>query len=126
MAHPRRPNRKPGLFKRVQKICLGLPETTEKEAWGGPTFRVRDKMIAMYMDDHHGSGEVALWIKAAEGVQQELVDLDPERFFRPPYMGPSGWVGVRLEGRPDWGQVSDLVTEAYRLTAPKKLVKLLD
>jgi hypothetical protein len=126
LAHPSRPNRKPAVLKRVQKLCLGLPETTEKQAWGGPTFRIRDKMIAMYMDNHHGNGRVALWIKAADGVQQELIDLDPERFFKPPYMGPSGWVGVCLGKNTDWGQVTDLVTEAYRLTAPKKLARLLD
>jgi len=126
MAHPRHRLTRPALLKKARATCLALPETTEKEAWGTPTFRVRDKMIAMYHENHHGDGRVALWIKAAEGVQDLLVRSDGERFFVPPYVGPKGWVGVRLDRKPDWNQVADLVTEAYRLTAPKRLVARLD
>jgi hypothetical protein len=111
---------------RVREICLGLPEAIEKEAWGGPTFRVK-KMFAMYVDDHHGDGRLALWIKSTAEDQDVLVDNDPERFFVPPYMGPAGWVGVRLEkDRVDWGVVEELVEDGYRLVAPKKLVARLD
>ncbi len=78
------------------------------------------------MNDHHDDGRVAAWCKAHHVDQQELVDADPERFFVPPYVGPSGWVGVRLDRGLDWGIVSDLVEQAYRLTAPKTLSGLLD
>lgn len=111
---------------RVREICLGLPEAIEKEAWGGPTFRVK-KMFAMYVDDHHGDGRLALWIKSTAEDQDVLVDNDPERFFVPPYMGSSGWIGVRLEkGRVDWDVVEELVEDGYRLVAPRKLAAQLD
>ncbi len=127
MAHPRRLVTKPTLLKRVRRICLALPEASEKEAWGGPTFRVRGhKMFAMHMDNHHGDGRVALWLNAATGAQDERVESDPERFFVPPYMGPRGWVGVRLDRKPDWSAIGALVEESYRLVAPRKLVALLD
>lgn len=119
---------KPGSpLTRVRKICLALPEATEKKAWGAPTFRVRDKkMVAMFMDNHHGDGRVALRLNSADGVQNMLVDADPKRFFVPPYQGPCGWIGVRLDIDVDWDEVSDLVEESYRLPAPKKLVAELD
>lgn len=118
--------RHPGLAQ-LRRICLSFPEATEKQAWGAPTFRVRDKLFAHYRNDHHGDGRVAAWVKARPGVQGDLVEMDPERFFVPPYVGPSGWVGVRLErGRVAWDEVAELVAEAYRMTAPKRLLALLD
>lgn len=115
------PKTSPALEK-VRRICRSLPEATEKVAWGAPTFRVRDKLFAHYRENHHGDGRVALWCKASDGVQELLVDSDPERFFVPPYVGPSGWVGVRLErDRVDWDGVAALLEEAWRLTAPKRL-----
>ncbi len=111
---------------RVRGICLGLPEAIEKEAWGGPTFRLK-KMFAMFVDDHHGDGRLALWIKSTAEDQDVLVDSDPERFFVPPYMGANGWIGVRLEkDRVDWDLVEELVEDGYRLIASKKLVAVLD
>jgi len=126
MAHARRVVTKPRLLTKARKLCLGLPQATEKEAWGGPTFRVRNKMFAMYMDNHHGSGRVAFWLKAPDGAQETLVESDPERFFVPPYVGPNGWVGVYLDKKADWGEVTDLVEEAYRLVAGKRLCAELD
>jgi hypothetical protein len=126
MAHPARPNRRPRLLERVRAICLGWPEASEKIAWGGPTFRVKDKLFAMYLDDHHGDGRIALWIKAPEGVQELLIEAEPERFFRPPYVGPSGWIGVRLDGAVDWSEITDLLADGYRLAAPKRLVAQFD
>jgi hypothetical protein len=115
------PRTNPALTK-LRRICLGLPETSEKEAWGAPTFRVRGKLFAHYRENHHGDGRLAAWLKAEPGVQHELVEADAERFFVPPYVGPSGWVGVRLErSRVDWGIVRELVHEAWQLTAPPRL-----
>lgn len=126
MAHPARPNRRPRLLEQVRAICLGWPEASEKIAWGGPTFRVKDKLFAMYLDDHHGDGRIALWVKAPPGVQALLVEAEPERFFRPPYVGPSGWIGVRLDGAVDWDEITDFLADGYRLAAPKTLAAVFD
>lgn len=111
---------------RLQKLCLALPEATEKIAWGAPTFRVRGKMFAMFVDNHHGDGRVAVWVKAALGVQQLLVDARPKRFFVPPYVGHKGWVRVCPDGDVDWKEVAGIVVDAYRMTAPKRLAAVLD
>src|SRR5215211_6425 len=107
---------------RLREFCLNLPEVVEKEAWGDPTFRVRDKIFAM---EKRGDGRVSVWCKAPEGSQMVLVGADPERFFVPPYVGHKGWVGMRLDGKPDWDEVAALVRRSYRLTAPKRLAVLL-
>ena len=111
---------------RFRKVCLALPEAHEKIAWGAPTFRVRDKLFAHYRNNHHGDGRVAAWLKALPEDQEQLVAADPERFFVPPYVGPRGWVGVRLDRKVQWGMVADLTARAYRLTAPPRLAALLD
>lgn len=108
---------------RVRKICLGFPEAHEKIAWGAPTFRVNDKQFAMYLDDHHGDGRLALWCKAVPGAQEELVGSDPTRFFVPPYVGKGGWVGIHLDKGLDWGVIEGLLFEGYREVAPKRLVR---
>jgi predicted DNA-binding protein (MmcQ/YjbR family) len=106
---------------RLRAICLALPEAMEKEAWGDPTFRVRDRIFAMFKQ---GDGRPSLWCKALPGSQTVLVGADPERFFVPPYVGHRGWVGMRLDRRPDWNEVAELVRRSYRLTAPKRLGRL--
>jgi hypothetical protein len=110
----------------VRDICLALPEAHEKEAWGAPTFRVRDKLFAMYTDNHHNDGRVTLWCNATHEVQEQLVEADPKRFFVPPYVGPKGWIGVYLDRGLEWKVVAELVREAYRKTAPKRLRAVLD
>lgn len=103
-----------------------MPEATEKVAWGEPTFRVRDKLFVMYNDNHHGDGRTAIWCKAEPGGQEILVGADPARFFVPPYVGKSGWIGIDLKRGVDWRQVAALVEESYRMTAPKRLIAELD
>jgi predicted DNA-binding protein (MmcQ/YjbR family) len=103
---------------RLRAICLGLPETTEKVAWGEPTWRVRGRLFAQLDNHHHGAEHLAVWLPAPLGEQEGLVLRDPERFFRPPYVGHRGWVGVRIDGRPDWALVATLVEQAYRCVAP--------
>jgi hypothetical protein len=115
-----------GALKRVREICLALPETTEKEAWGVPTFRVRERIFAQYEIDLHGEERVALWCKAPAGAQDVLVASNPVRFFRPPYVGPSGWIGIRLDVDVDWDELAALVEESYRMTAPMRLAASLD
>lgn len=112
---------------RVRKLCLSLPEAHEVEAWGEPTFRVRNKMFATFASasNHHGGGRHAVWCKAAPENQRLLVESNPDRYFRPPYVGPSGWVGIHLDGDVDWDDVADLLRDAYRMIAPRKLVAQL-
>jgi hypothetical protein len=113
---------------RLRKLCLALPEAHEVEAWGEPTFRVRNKLFAMYAaaNNHHGGGRPAVWCKAAPGNQELMVHAAPERFFVPPYVGPSGWVGVWLDRGPDWGELEGLLRDSYRLVAPKRLAARLE
>lgn len=103
---------------------MALPSATEVEAWGAPTFRC-GKIFAMYAspNDHHGGGRPGVWLKAAPGNQRLMVRDRPERFFVPPYVGPSGWIGVWLDNRPSWKEVELLVHESWQLVAPKKLLK---
>ena len=82
---------------KVRRACLALPDTTEKIAWGSPTFRVNERLFVMFMDNHHGDGRLAIWCHAAPGAQEAFVASDPESYFVPPYVGPSGWIGVRLD-----------------------------
>jgi len=111
---------------KVRRICLALPEATEKEAWGAPTFRVRNKLFAMYAHDVHGDGRIAVWLNSDAATQQQLIASDPERFFSPPYVGSSGWIGIRLDRGLDWDVVAEFVLQAYRRTAPKRLAALLE
>ena len=108
-------------IERLRAICLALPETTEKIAWGEPTWRVKGKLFAQLDNHHHGADHLAVWLPAPLGAQESLIFLDPERFFRPPYVGQRGWVGVRIDGRPNWGLVATLVKQAYREVAPPRL-----
>ena len=112
----------------LRTICLALPEAHEVVAWGEPTFRVRNKMFATYASagNHHGAGRPAVWLKAAPGNQALMVEAEPRRFFRPPYVGPSGWIGVWLDGRVRWGQLEELLSDAYRLVAPRRLLARLE
>ena len=110
---------------RLRKLCLALPEAHEVEAWGAPTFRVKNKLFAMYAEahNHHGAGRQAAWIKAAKENQELMVRAAPGRFFVPPYVGPSGWIGVFLDGgETDWRELADLLQDGWRLTAPKRMV----
>ncbi|HJU73041.1 MAG TPA: MmcQ/YjbR family DNA-binding protein [Gemmatimonadaceae bacterium] len=109
---------------RIRKICLALPAAHEVTAWEAPTFRVRNKLFAMYASsgNHHG-GRVAIWCKATHIDQELLIKSDPNRYFKPPYVGPSGWVGIYLDGNPDWAAIAAQLGDAYRLIAPKRLAQ---
>ena len=113
---------------RLRALCLALPEAHEVIAWSEPTFRVRNKIFAMYAsaESHHGKGRAGVWCNCMPMEQDLLLHADPDRFFKPPYVGPKGWIGVYLDRRPRWTAVADIVQEAYRLTAPSRLVAQLD
>jgi hypothetical protein len=127
--HPLQPVTRPELLDRIRELVARLPETSEKLAWGEATFRVgkAQNMFAMFSDNHHNDGRIALLCKAPPGVQEMLVEAEPERFFRPPYVGPSGWIGIRVDGRSvDWEEVGDFLADAWRMTASRKLVAAAD
>jgi len=109
------------IYRRFQAICLKLPEAVEKETWGEPTFRVRDKIFAVYSSESRASATC----KAPPGVQQILVGADPARFYVPRYVGPKGWIGIRLDDAADWVEIDSLITRSYRLIAPKRLAALV-
>jgi hypothetical protein len=114
-------------LERVRGICLAFPETSERLSHGAPTFFIRGKKtFVMYVDDHHGDGRLALWCAAPDGVQADLVDSEPDRFFRPPYVGHRGWIGVRLDRDRDWDEIAGIAEDAYRRVAPRTLVARLD
>ena len=109
------------VIAKLREICLGLPEVFEKEAWGECTFRVTGgSMFAMTDNNHHGSGHVAVWVKAPAMVQEILVNSDPKRFFVPPYMGKQGWVGIRIDGKIKWDQAAAILKDGYLMSMPKK------
>ena len=108
----------PAPITRLRRLCLALPEAVEVETWETPTFRIGRKIFALVwlMDDGP-----AVWLKAPPGSQEILLQAAPERFFRPPYLGHKGWVGVRLTGPVDWAEVEALVRRSFLLVAPKRL-----
>jgi len=106
-------------LERVRGICLAIPNALEKISHGEPTFFTPKRVFAMFADNHHGDGHVAMWIPAGPGVQAALIEEEPLVYFRPPYVGVSGWVGVELS-RVDDEQLGALIREAFRLTTVKK------
>ena len=112
---------------RVRDICLSLPETTEVLAWGEPTFRVKGKIFAMYAGagNHHGAGRPGIWMLSVSLEQDLVMRARPDRYYKPPYVGPSGWIGAYLDGNPPWMEIEELLRDAWRRRAPKKLVERL-
>jgi hypothetical protein len=111
-------------LERVRRICVALPETVEKISHGEPTFFVRKKVFAMCSNNHHNDGHIAVLLPAAIGVQAALIRANPEKFYRPPYVGVRGWIGVELD-RVDNEELALHVQEAWQLIAPEKLQALL-
>jgi hypothetical protein len=111
---------------KLREIVSAWPETEERISHGSPTFWGGKKTFASFHVDHHGDGRIAVWCRFTKEGQPGLVASDPERFFVPPYVGPSGWIGIRLEGVVDWTVVAGLLEEAYRMVAPKRALRALD
>lgn len=107
-------------LNRVRRICSTLPATSEKLSHGEPTFFVSKKVFAMFSNNHHRDGHIAVCIPAAPGVQEMLVSTWPKKYYRPPYVGVRGWVGIELEAVGDAKLASHLL-DAWKLIAPKKL-----
>jgi hypothetical protein len=109
------------VLAQIRKICLGLPDTEEKIAWGEPTFRVHGKLFAMFSNNHHGDGRIAVWCNAPLGAQQDLVAADPEHFFVPPYVGVGGWIGINLNTKLPTAALAAILEQGYRTTEEKRV-----
>ena len=106
---------------KLRKICLAFPGAYEKLSHGEPAWFAPKRMFAMFANNHHGDGRIAVWCNATFDEQETLVAADPEHFFVPPYVGPSGWLGIRVDRGLDWGMVATLLKQAYDLSAaPRK------
>lgn len=111
---------------RVAKICLALPEAARQDSGSHAAFLVRKRIFAYFLNDHHGDGIVSVACKALPGENASLAAAQPARFYLPAYIGPRGWIALRLDGgRVDWDEVAELVEGSYRLIAPKSLAKLV-
>lgn len=114
-------------IQKLRTVCMALPEANEKISHGEPTwFAGKGKVFAMLDNHHHGSPHLAVWLPQTLDGQLTLLEADPVRFFRPPYVGPKGWIGVVLDTKPDWSEVAVLVRDSYRLVATAKLRNALD
>ena len=116
------------LAGQVRAICLALPEATERLSHGAPTWFVQDKraFVTVWAHGHHADDFPHLWCAGLPHAQQELIAAGADRFFRPPYVGGRGWIGVRLDGDVDWAEIAELCQDAYRAIAPARLAALLD
>jgi hypothetical protein len=111
---------------KLRRICLALPEVTERLSHGEPTWFVGDGKSFVTTADHHHDDRVGFWCAAQDGVQEALIATAPARFFRPPYVGHRGWLGVWLDVPQDWDEIAALVADAYRCVAPSRLAAALD
>jgi hypothetical protein len=107
----------------LRRLCLQLPEATERLSHGEPTWFAGGKRTFVTFADHHHDDRLAFWCAAPPGAQETLVAANPERFFVPPYVGHRGWLGVRLDMPTDWDEIAELVGDAYRMVAPKRLLR---
>jgi len=113
-------------LSRLTRICLALPEAARRDSGSHAAFLVRKSTFAYSLNDHHGDGIVSVACKALPGDNTALAVAQPERFYLPAYIGPRGWIALRLDtGKVDWDEVAELVMGSYRLIAPKRLVRLV-
>jgi hypothetical protein len=113
---------------RLRAICLAFPDVTERLSHGAPTFFIRGRstFVQFWVQGHHDDEFPHIVCAAAPGVQEALVGSEPDQFFRPPYVGHRGWIGVRMDGPIDWTEIAELCEDAFRAVAPVKLIKELD
>lgn len=107
-------------LERVRKVCLALPEVEEKLSHDAPTFFVKKKVFVMFADNHHNDGRIAIWCAASAEIQQALIEAEPDKFFRPPYVGVRGWIGINLD-QVDDTELASHIRQAWLMIAPAKL-----
>ena len=112
----------PSQLARLRKVCLALPDAHEVESWGAPTFRVNNHLFAMYAqaNNHHGEGREGVWVKCTQINQSLMLGANKKKFFFPPYVGPSGWIGVYLDVRVNWKELSSILKDGYEMTLAMK------
>jgi phosphoribosylglycinamide formyltransferase-1 len=121
------PRKTPTNRERVTAVCQALPGAEHEDKGDHAIYRVRGKVFAYFLDDHHGDGIVSVCVKSELGENVDRARREPERFYLPAYVGPRGWFGMRLDrGRVDWREVAEVVERSFRLTAPKSVLKRLD
>src|SRR5436189_5888698 len=124
------PSARPSVdrVERVRAICMALPEMTERLSHEAPTWFVRGKkQVVQYWEEwQHDIDFEQIWCAAPPGAQESLVEAEPARFFRPPYVGHRGWLGVRMDQDVDWVGIAAIIEDAYRVVAPRKLIEALD
>lgn len=125
-AFERRVSEPSDVLPRLRALCLALPEVEERLSHGEPAWFVRGKRLFVTFADRHHDDRVACWCAAPPGAQEALVAHHPERFFRPPYVGHRGWLGIYLDVPVDWAEVEELVRDAYLAVAPRRLVETLE
>jgi len=114
-------NMKSGPIDRLRRVCTSLPDVTEKLSHGEPTFFVHKKVFAMFSNNHHNDGRIAVVCPVPLGFQKILIEAEPEKFYRPPYVGVRGWIGILLD-RVDDKELESHIREAWRIIAPKRLL----
>jgi hypothetical protein len=105
-------------LRRLRRLCNAMPDCEEKISHGEPTFCTYKRVFAMFSNNHHNDGHVAVWLPAPPGMQQALIDDAPETYYRPPYVGSSGWIGIELETIAD-DALEVHIREAWDLIAAK-------
>lgn len=113
------------LEDRIRAVCNRLPGVTERTSHGAPAFFAGRQFLMLWAGGHHDQHFPHLWCAAPAGVQGDLIATEPDRFFRPPYVGARGWLGVRLDGELDWAEIEQIAREAFRTVAPKRLTAAL-
>jgi hypothetical protein len=114
--------------RKVNRLVERLPEVVIEDSHGHTGYKLRGRRILWLVVDHHGDGRLAIWVKAPKDEQEALVGGDPGRYFVPPYVGPSGWVGVHLDpaSKPDWDEIDALLEQAWRMSATKRAIAAFD
>src|SRR5271167_473262 len=123
MAKRKTLKREEQILKKLTEICLSMPEAARRDAGDHADFRVRGKVFAYFLNNHHGDGIVSVCCKAALGENVDRASREPKRFYLPAYIGPRGWFGLRFGAAIDWSEVRNLVELSYGLVAPKRLAK---
>ncbi|RKP57957.1 MmcQ/YjbR family DNA-binding protein [Cohnella endophytica] len=114
------------LFEKIRTLCLSLPGTSERISHGAPSFFINGKLsFVQYRVNHHGDGRIALWCSAPSGIQSLLIESTPEIYFRPPYVGHLGWIGLRLDRDATWTDIRGVIEDAYLNRAPKKFREMI-